>query len=168
MLLFRLLVSILSMMLAYTNVYTKELCEDSCFKIDNSRPCNREDKKDHDVNKDLIKQPLMDSKLESLNAAKIRILDSSSGRSKSITLSLNKNFELGRTKIALKDCKKNVQNIFNTLSMALIKIEREDGSTISRWIFSRNPSVSLPMAENNFIYLDQCEEKIDIRKNITP
>ena len=111
---------------------------------------------EYDAN--IVKQSIIRSNLISCRVAKIRLLDYNLGINFYIKLFINEEFRYNNNiVIILQKCKKDSQNIFNPLNMALIFIKRNNQLLYKDWIFSQNSALALPKIDNKFIYLTSCE-----------
>lgn len=110
---------------------------------------------------DITKQSIIQGELKYFNLAKIRILDYNTGHSSNKELKLEENLELtDGSFINLKECKKDIKDILNPISMALISVANDNEITYEGWIFSKNTSVSLPKIDDKFIYLTSCDNQV--------
>lgn len=107
---------------------------------------------------DIAEQSIIQGHLISCKLAKIRLLNYNLGINIYIKLFINEEFYYkNNITITLKKCKKDSQNPFSPLHMALIFIKQDNNFFYEGWIFSQNSAFALPKIDNKFIYLTNCE-----------
>jgi hypothetical protein len=138
---------------SYANTIDKSATNNSAFSVLNDGLYKQDS---NDVL--IVKQQINIGDTESLIAAKIRLLKINTGISTEYDITKDDPFEyIQDTYITLHDCKKEKDAVLNPLHMALISIKNDDDMIFNGWIFTNNPSVSLPNINKTLLYLIECQ-----------
>lgn len=107
-----------------------------------------------------IRQSIIKGELQSCSTAKIRLLDYNTGVNTYIDVNTKDNYVMDEDVIiSVQKCQKDSVSTLNALSSAFILIKDSQHIIFEGWIFSKNTSISLPIVNKKYVYLNYCYNK---------